>query len=573
MNAEIPSLWPGWETVRLIGQGSYGAVYEIRRDVLGEPESAALKVITIPKSDSDIEELYSEGYDKGSVTNTFRNHLKSIVSEYTLMRKMTGSANIVNCDDVRYVQHDDGIGWDIFIKMELLTPLNKALSDTVSEETVIRIAKDLCQALVLCKKHGIIHRDIKPQNIFLSPNGDYKLGDFGIAKTVEKTTGGTKIGTYKYMAPEVYHNQPYGVGADIYSLGLVLYWLLNERRLPFLPLPPHPLKAGADEEARVRRLSGNPIPPPAHGSDSLKSIVLKACVFDVKYRYQSAAEMLEALNRLDAPTAAATESTEAERTTQPPVQPDTSNPEDAPSVLPGSGTDTVTSKTAKTLTLTPLLRALPAHIPEQAVISLGKDICAQLTGSSIPDIIRQDIEPQNIFVSSQGEYRLGDATARNIVRKGNGTIRIGNCQCMAPEVYHNQLYGTAAEVYSLGLVLYWLLNGCTMPFQTSQPGSEKTARQQRLSGRPLPPPLHGSDALKAIVLKACVFKPQYRYPTPAAMLEALNALTKQPVQRPGEDTPESEDIPEDLTDGLWNQKIDSNDRNDSDMTEGIFSLI
>ena len=291
--------WPGWETVKLIGRGSFGAVYEIRRDMLDYEEKAALKVITIPQNDSDIEELYNEGYDKNSVTNTFQAHLKSIISEYSLMRKMNGSANIVNCDDVRYVQHDDGIGWDIYIKMELLTPLAKSLPAQITDDTVIRVAKDLCHALVLCKKHGIVHRDIKPQNIFVSDNEDYKLGDFGIAKTVEKTSGGTKIGTYKYMAPEVYHNQPYGAGADIYSLGLVLYWLLNDRRMPFMPLPPEPLRAGMDEQARMRRLSGERLPPPAHGSDELKSIVLKACAYDPKDRYQSAVEMMEELNLVE----------------------------------------------------------------------------------------------------------------------------------------------------------------------------------------------------------------------------------------------------------------------------------
>ena len=288
--------WPGWETVKLIGRGSFGAVYEIQRDVLGDVEKAALKVISIPQHESDIDEMYSDGYDDESITSTFQNHLKSIVAEYTLMKKMSNSANIVHSDDIRYIQHENGFGWDIFIKMELLTPLTKALPADIPEETVLQLAKDMCTALELCRKHGIVHRDIKPQNIFLSPNGNYKLGDFGIAKTVEKTMGGTKIGTYKYMAPEVYNNQPYGMGADIYSLGLVLYWMLNERRMPFLPLPPEKLSSGMEERARNRRFSGEPLPPPAHGSADLKKIVLKACAFDPKERYQSAAEMLHDLN-------------------------------------------------------------------------------------------------------------------------------------------------------------------------------------------------------------------------------------------------------------------------------------
>lgn len=291
--------WSDWETVSLIGRGSFGTVYEIQRKLVDDDtESAALKVITIPQNPGDVEEMYNEGYDDESITATFNSHLKSIVAEYRLMQKMDGSANVVNCKDIRYIQHDDGIGWDIYIRMELLTPLMKALPVDADEATVIRIGKDICNALVLCKKHEIVHRDIKPQNIFVSANGDYKLGDFGIAKTVEKTMGGTKIGTYKYMAPEVYNNQPYGSAADIYSLGLVLYWLLNERRLPFMPLPPAKLKAGQDEEARHRRLSGEKLPAPAHGSATLKQIVLKACAYDPKDRYTSAAAMLDDLIKL-----------------------------------------------------------------------------------------------------------------------------------------------------------------------------------------------------------------------------------------------------------------------------------
>ena len=291
--------WPGWNTIRLIGQGSFGTVYEIRRELIdGTVEAAAMKVLTIPQNPSDVTEMYSEGYDEESITATFQAHLRSIVAEYTLMRKLDGSANVVNCKDISYIQHDDGIGWDIYIRMELLTSLLKSLPEHIDEKTAVKIGRDICSALVLCKKYGIIHRDIKPQNIFASVNGDYKLGDFGIAKTVEKTMGGTKIGTYKYMAPEVYNNQPYGSAADIYSLGLVMYWLLNERRMPFMPLPPAKILAGQDEAARQRRLSGESLLTPAHGSTELKRIVLKACAYDPKERYHTADEMLADLDAL-----------------------------------------------------------------------------------------------------------------------------------------------------------------------------------------------------------------------------------------------------------------------------------
>ena len=310
MNERNLPTWPGWETVRLIGRGSFGAVYEIERDVYGHKEKAAMKVITIPQNESDVEDLYDSGYDEASVTATFQSHLEKIVNEYSLMREMNGAANVVNCDDIRVVEHDDSVGWDIYIRMELLTPLAKAVDKQPSDETVIQIASDICKALILCRKHDIIHRDIKPQNIFVSKNGDYKLGDFGIAKTMEKTSGGTKIGTYKYMAPEVYNNQGYNLTADIYSLGLVLYWLLNERRTPFLPLPPVTPTSTEEDSARTRRFKGEAIPAPAHGSKELQRIIRKTCAYDPKDRYQSAEEMLHALERLRDPTASATPETE-----------------------------------------------------------------------------------------------------------------------------------------------------------------------------------------------------------------------------------------------------------------------
>ena len=291
----IDPVWPGWETVRLIGRGSYGAVYEIQRDVFGETEKAAMKVISIPQSTSESDELRGAGYDGQSITDTFREHLKSIIAEYSIMRKLNGHSNVVSCDDVRYIQHTDGFGWDIFIKMELLTPLVQALGKDIPDEQVIRIGRDICRALALCRKFNIVHRDIKPANIFVSSTGDCKLGDFGVARTMEKTSGASKVGTYEYMAPEVYHGAPYGAGADIYSLGMVLYWLLNDRRGPFLAPPPALPTASEKERARERRFGGEPLPPPAHGSERLKRIVLKACAYDPKDRYQTADDLLSDL--------------------------------------------------------------------------------------------------------------------------------------------------------------------------------------------------------------------------------------------------------------------------------------
>lgn len=327
-------VYSDWEIVSKIGQGSFGSVYEMKRDHFGKVEKAALKVISIPQNGSDIDDLYSEGYDDASITDHFKSYLADIVKEYTLMAELKGHTNVVYCDDIRYIPHDDSFGWDIYIKMELLTPMIKRMELLCAEAEIIKLGRDICTALVLCKEKGIVHRDIKPQNIFVADTGDYKLGDFGIAKAADRTVSGTKIGTYNYMAPEVYNYQPYGSTADIYSLGLVLYWLLNEHRLPFLPLPPQTMSMREMESARQRRFSGEAIPAPKNGSAALKAIVLKACAYNPKDRYQSAQEMLEALHAAGTPGKAVPAHMLAPVQAEPDVQPTPAPVQPTPVVTP-----------------------------------------------------------------------------------------------------------------------------------------------------------------------------------------------------------------------------------------------
>lgn len=298
-NNNFPN-YPGWKTVRKIGSGSYGAVYEIERDLNGKMEKAALKVISIPKCESEIEELYNLGYCDSDITAHYEKLLSEIEQEYQFMIEFREHPSIIRCDDIRYIQKDNGIGWDIYIRMELLVPLIKIVCDEISEEQVIKLGKDICQALIICEKHKILHCDIKPQNIFASQDGNYKLGDFGTAKTLEKTNGGKKIGTYNYMAPEFFNNQSYDYSADIYSLGMVMYWLLNERRMPFYSLPPETPSFEEMDLARHRRFAGEAVPAPRSGSMELKRVVMKACAFDPSRRYADAEEFLQDLMLLEA---------------------------------------------------------------------------------------------------------------------------------------------------------------------------------------------------------------------------------------------------------------------------------
>lgn len=287
--------WPGWQCVGQLGEGSFGRVYEIKKEEFGKTYSAALKVITIPTSPVEIQNVFSEGMDEQSVTEYFYSIVESIVNEFALMSELKGHTNIVSYEDHMVVKHENDIGWDILIRMELLTPLqswNEA--HAMGEEDVIKLGCDICKALEACQRKNIIHRDIKPENIFVNKYGNYKLGDFGIARIVEKTMSDlSQKGTYTYIAPEVYHGQSYGATADIYSLGIVLYRYLNGNRIPFLPAGV--IRYSDREEAFAKRMSGMPVPPPAEGSQRLKEVVLRALSFDPKDRFQSAAAFYQAL--------------------------------------------------------------------------------------------------------------------------------------------------------------------------------------------------------------------------------------------------------------------------------------
>ena len=182
--AEI-HLWPDWHIIREIGRGSFGRVYEIHRQNGEYLEKAALKIIRVPENPADVEQLRMDGVNKEDTESYLRRYVEEIRSEIGLMQRFVGYSNIVSYEDYLIQKLDNAIGWYILIRMELLTPLQDYMSSkTLSEQEVIRIGLDISQALIICHGEGIIHRDIKPQNIFVNERGFFKLGDFGISRTV-----------------------------------------------------------------------------------------------------------------------------------------------------------------------------------------------------------------------------------------------------------------------------------------------------------------------------------------------------------------------------------------------------
>ncbi len=290
-------LWGVWQCESVLGKGGFGKVYKAVRHDGEHTYYSAIKHISVPEEDQLMEARNSGMYSsEKELSDYFNDVARNVQYEIDLMYKLKANTNIVSYEDHMVIPKENGIGCDIFIRMELLEDLNKVILNKLTEADAVKIGTDICTALEVCARHKIIHRDIKPSNIFVNENGDYKLGDFGIARVMSSTTMGvSKKGTYSYMAPEIYKCEPANHTSDIYSLGVVLYRILNNNRLPFMPLTGS-IRAQDQEAALIKTVSGAPMPPPVNASPRLAAVILKACAYNMRDRFKSPTEFKKALN-------------------------------------------------------------------------------------------------------------------------------------------------------------------------------------------------------------------------------------------------------------------------------------
>ncbi|MBR4359794.1 MAG: serine/threonine protein kinase [Clostridia bacterium] len=299
----VRQVWPDWEITDKLGGGAFGTVYKARRQDLAGTSYAAIKITQIPRDESEMEELRAEGMTPEQTFDYYKEVVRDYSSEIKMMDSVKGYTNIVAIDDYKILYNKEEQAWRILIRMELLTPLMKHMAAApMDEQAIIRLGVDVCTALDICRKKNIVHRDVKPENIFVNENGVFKLGDFGVARNLDRVTNGmSRKGTPNYMAPEVYTSvlkeadMDAAARVDIYSLGMVLYWLGNGSRLPFLPDDGTVPSAEQRKAAFSRRINGEPLPPPHRVSPALAKVILQACAYQPERRFASAAQMREAL--------------------------------------------------------------------------------------------------------------------------------------------------------------------------------------------------------------------------------------------------------------------------------------
>jgi serine/threonine protein kinase len=163
-------------------------------------------------------------------------------------------------------------------------------------DEIMDISKQICRGLRYAHSHGIVHRDIKPQNVLLDKNNTVRISDFGIAKIYAHegiTMTGMAVGTPEYMSPEQAEGLELDGQTDIYSLGVLMYEMATKKP---------PFTGNNPVAIAYKQVHENPQPPSTKRKDipkRLELIILKALKKNKDERYHSVEEMLEHLDSVD----------------------------------------------------------------------------------------------------------------------------------------------------------------------------------------------------------------------------------------------------------------------------------
>ena len=279
----------GWYIESKIAEGKNSKFYKAYSTDGIEKNYAGLKIVKFPSSEQELSRVIaSEMY---SNVDEYLDKLQATVTaNMGIMRSLAYHKNIVSVYNFTIIR--EASCFYLISLVELLTPLNEYLSfESISKDDVITLGKDICRAMEAFREKGIIHHNITPENIYADAKGNYILGDFGVYDYEQAVSEASA-----YVAPELYNkNYLSDVSSDIYSLGILLYKLLNNNRLPFLPAYPAPISLSDREQSFARCMRGETFPTPVNADYKLGSIISKATAFSPEARYVSPMAMLSQL--------------------------------------------------------------------------------------------------------------------------------------------------------------------------------------------------------------------------------------------------------------------------------------
>ncbi|MCP3684113.1 MAG: protein kinase, partial [bacterium] len=261
-----------YKIIEELGQGGMGKVYKAIDNQLNE--EVAIKLIK-PEISSD------------------KKTIKRFSNEWKLTRKISHR----NVGRMYELMQEGGT---YFITMEYVSgqDLKGLIRQTgqLAVGTTVSIAKQMCEGLSEAHRLGVIHRDLKPNNIMIDKGGNAKIMDFGIARSLSGkslTKAGAMIGTPEYMSPEQAEGEEIDKCSDIYSLGIILFEMVTGR-LPF--------EGETALSVAMKHKGETPKDPEEYNpqiSNDMNSLILKCLEKEKESRYQEAGELLSELNNIE----------------------------------------------------------------------------------------------------------------------------------------------------------------------------------------------------------------------------------------------------------------------------------
>ncbi|MBR4109158.1 MAG: protein kinase [Oscillospiraceae bacterium] len=243
-----------------------------------------VKIISVPASQTQLEALLLTGAypDTESALAYFKTLADETVAEVNTLQKLSEIEGFVAFEDIQVVPMEDEAGFDIY----LLSPYRRTLTkhfvrSPMTQLSAINLGLDLCAALAVCRRSGYLCVDLKPNNIFVTPEQEFKIGDIGFVR-LDSLKYASLPDKYRsaYTAPEIADAfSSLNDRIDVYALGLILYQAYNNGELPFTGTTP-------PDEAFA---------PPMFADYEMSEIILKACAPNPEDRWQDPIQMGQAL--------------------------------------------------------------------------------------------------------------------------------------------------------------------------------------------------------------------------------------------------------------------------------------